>query len=359
MRPSFGHEIVEEEVEFNAEPQSRGAAEEHRTIRTHPAGERRRRMRTVSSPLFSASLRLCASALTAFLGLFEERPPGRLKAPSPLACAMARFTRPVARFGLLIFFLGNASPGFASARAEGLSAAEITLKVVERAQQTLRNPDRGRYAYTKVSVREELDKKGKVKERHEKVIQFGPRSARVARMKVNDQVVGEAELKKRVAQGDPGVAPAGRSFATTRDDAWQRSLTRELIAKYDFILLEPESLQGRPAYVMAFRPKNGRLSENQWSDRLLNRLAGKLWIDQEDFEIAKADLSLQSEITVGLGLLGALKKFDFVLERVRLPEGVWFNRSSRADLVSRKLFDSSHVKTWSELKDFRRITAAP
>ena len=130
-------------------------------------------------------------------------------------------------------------------------------------------------------------------------------------------------------------------------------------AKYDFILLEPESLQGRPAYVMAFRPKNGRLSENQWSDRLMNRLAGKLWIDQEDFEIAKADLSLQSEITVGLGLLGALKKFDFVLERVRLPEGVWFNRSSRADLVSRKLFDSSHVKTWSELKDFRRITAAP
>ena len=260
---------------------------------------------------------------------------------------------------LLIAFLASAGLAFPAARPAALSADEISVKVVERAQRMLRDPDRPRYAYTKVSVREELDKKGKVKERHEKLIQFGPRSARVARMKVNDQVVSEAEMTKREEQGESGVAPAGRSSSANRDDAWQKYLTRDLISKYDFTLLEPEPLQGRPAYVMAFRPKRGPLSEKQWSDRLLNRVAGKLWIDQADFEIAKADVSLQSEISVGLGLLGALKKFDFVLERVRLPEGVWLNRSSRADLVSRKLFDSSRVRTSSESKDFRRITPAP
>jgi len=56
-------------------------------------------------------------------------------------------------------------------------------------------------------------------------------------------------------------------------------------------------------------------------------------------------------------LLGSLKKFSFALERIRLADGVWFNRVASGDFEGRKLLDNTHVKTRSETSAFHKISA--
>jgi len=52
--------------------------------------------------------------------------------------------------------------------------------------------------------------------------------------------------------------------------------------------------------------------------------------------------------------LGSLKRFNYVLERIRLQDGIWFNRMANGDFEGRKLLDTTHVKTRSETSGFRR-----
>jgi hypothetical protein len=94
----------------------------------------------------------------------------------------------------------------------------------------------------------------------------------------------------------------------------------------------------------------------QITDRLINRLGGKVWIDARDFEIAKADINLVGEVTMWGGVLGAMKKFSFDIERTCVDE-VWFNRVSNFELEGRKFMDSTHVRVKSETSNFRRAVA--
>lgn len=258
--------------------------------------------------------------------------------------------------GCLLFalFVWSARDGLTATLAEGMSAEAILLKTVERAQRLADDKERDCYTYTKIAIKEDLDSKGKVKDRNEKLIQFECRSARVTQVKINDRIVSEGDLKKHLPGAKRNAPLADQSPSISRDDAWQKYLTPDLLSKYDFTLMQRESIQGRPVYVMSFQPKNGALPEKKWSDRLFNRIVGTLWIDMEEFEIAKASINLQSEISIGLGILGALKKFSFVLERIRMEGGVWFNSSTRGDFESRKLLDSSHVRVRSDSTNFRK-----
>ena len=56
-----------------------------------------------------------------------------------------------------------------------------------------------------------------------------------------------------------------------------------------------------------------------------------------------------------MDLLGSLRTFRFDLERVRLDDGIWFNRRASGDFEGRKLLDNTHVKTRSETSGFCKI----
>ena len=89
-------------------------------------------------------------------------------------------------------------------------------------------------------------------------------------------------------------------------------------------------------------------------DRLLNRMAGTMWIDVEEFELARMQVQLESEMLVGAGLIGSLKKASFLLERTRMPDGLWLERSVQTDYEARKFLESTRVSTRSESSEFRR-----
>jgi hypothetical protein len=80
-----------------------------------------------------------------------------------------------------------------------------------------------------------------------------------------------------------------------------------------------------------------------------------LWIDEQEFEVARAEVFLSSEVNVLGGVIGSLKKLAYTLNRSRLDDGVWFSTSSTGDFEARKLLDSTHIKTKSASKNFRRV----
>ena len=258
---------------------------------------------------------------------------------------------------LIALLLLSGLPAHAST-SESLSADEIIRKTIARVQSSKGDQRRADYAYFKQVVVQDLDPQGKVTETKEKLFRYNSGFGSLEQIKVNGQRLDAARLKKeedRVTQQGPQLVD---SKSAKRDDHWEKYLTPELAAKYQFTLLDRDLVNGRPTYVIAFQPRGSNLPVHQMADRLLNQLGGKIWIDEQEFEIARAELSSQSKITLGgvMEVLGSLKKFSYVLERIRLEDGIWFNHLASGDFEGRKLLDNTHVRTRAETTGFRRIS---
>jgi hypothetical protein len=129
-----------------------------------------------------------------------------------------------------------------------------------------------------------------------------------------------------------------------------------LAARFDFTLLGKTNLNGRTTYRISFQPKTPLPPVHRMVDRLLNQISGTLWIDAGEFEVARAEVALRSEVNLLGGIIGSLKKLSFTLERTRVADGVWFSTLSSGDFQGRKLLDPTHIKTKSQSVHFRRIT---
>jgi hypothetical protein len=142
---------------------------------------------------------------------------------------------------------------------------------------------------------------------------------------------------------------------TVKGDNRENFLTPDLVARFDFAFVSQTNLNGRAAYQISFTPKSPEPPEHRLADRVLNRVSGTLWIDADEFEVARAEVFLNSEVNLLGGILGSLKKLAYMLERTRVADGIWFSTLSSGDFQGRKLLDSTHIKTKSESVNFKRV----
>jgi hypothetical protein len=260
-----------------------------------------------------------------------------------------------AHFALLLWALG-AGAAERPAISGDLTAEQIVERTVTRAKWTHGLKRHTNYTYDKKTVTEEFDGKGRIRYRKEKVLQFQSGVGTVTELKINDKPVAARELRKE-AESTADRQHLTRGKSARKDDNWDEYFSRELISRYTFELVGREPVAGRDAYVLSFKPVSDKLPVKQITDRLINRLVGKVWVDAREFEIAKAEIGLLSDVTMWGGVLGAMKKFDFDVERSRVDDGIWFNRISNFELEGRKLFDGTHIRVRSETGNFRRSVA--
>jgi hypothetical protein len=237
-----------------------------------------------------------------------------------------------------------------------LTPDEIVSRVITRAQYVHKLNRQTNYVYEKTSTTEELDTKGRVRNRKEKLLHYDSGVATLKQLKVNGEAVPERELTKQEAKSAAERQQVSGGHASRRDDNWNKYLNKDLTSRFTFELVGQEDIAGRPAYVLTFEPKSDKLPVKQMTDRLINRIAGKVWIDTREFEVAKAEIGLLDEVTMWGGLLGAMKKFWFDVERTRVDD-VWFNRVSNFEMEARKLFDNTRVRNRSESGNFRKPVA--
>jgi hypothetical protein len=259
--------------------------------------------------------------------------------------------------GLLPLFLLAALPA-SSKELPALTADAIIQKAVDRADCSRAGKPCPAYTYTKVNVTEELDGKGKIKERKERVFQvnFSGGATSVKLVEVNGHAPAQADVKFQAhTQSDVHQFFGQPTSGGDNHDAF---LTSEIAARFEFALVNQCTLAGRQTYQISFQPKNPEPPVHAVVDRVLDRISGTLWIDAEEFEIARADVQLGSEVDFLGGVIGCLRKLAYSMTRVRLAEGVWLHSVSSGDFEGRKLFEPMRIKIRSECSDFRLMAAA-
>lgn len=237
-----------------------------------------------------------------------------------------------------------------------LSAEKVVENAVARTQQLDAGAARANYTYTKVSVTERFDAEGKVREHKERTYQIRSEGGTIHAklLEVNGHPPGEAELKKQ-AENEVGLRQLlGEGKSGKRENA-DSFLTPELAARFDYALIGQKQLNGRLAYEVTFQPKNPEPPMHRLVDHILNRISGTLWIDAQEFEIARADIQLRSEVDLLGGTIGCLKKLDYTMTRTRVADGLWLRSSSSGDIEGRKLLDSMRIKTKSQCTNFHPL----
>jgi len=253
-----------------------------------------------------------------------------------------------------------AIPVASSAAASGLatlpSATNVLNRVIERASHVARDAKDEKYSYAKRTLTQELNSQGEVIQSTEKkykvLLVLGWPFSRV--VQIQGQQLSAAEIRKEdEREQDFNNKLEGRDLKKMREkkEAW---IKPELLARFNFNVVSNATYANRQAWVLEFKPKAGA-PENTVQDRIYNRIAGLLWIDEEDAEIARLEAHLNEDLSLGwLGMLGSLKTCDLTLERHRMPEGIWVNANQKLLLVGRKLLSTMRYRATEESSGFQR-----
>lgn len=233
-------------------------------------------------------------------------------------------------------------------------------KAVERAEAVRSHDSHLPYLYTKHTVTEDLDMRGHVKDRKEKLYQVSVESglSYLKLLQLNGQSLSASESKKQEEhEAAERQKMTDGKFVSKGGDLREDFLTAELVAKYNFSLADQKTINGRTAYELVFIPKPG-LTIKKFTDRFANQIAGTVWIDAEDFEISRAEIHLQGEVTLWGGMIGALKHCRYTIERTRMPDGIWFSSLSHGIFEGRKLMEPLLIRTRSESSNFHHASLA-
>jgi|TARA_B100000959_G_C14934451_1_gene605126 outer membrane murein-binding lipoprotein Lpp len=139
-------------------------------------------------------------------------------------------------------------------------------------------------------------------------------------------------------KGDPELR--GRKFDFYRDKFVPRLISTETIA-------------GRPAYIVQFVPDPSYKLENAIVDRMMNQMLVKAWIDQEEFQVAKAEIKLTKPISFLAGIAASLREIKFTIRQKRVTPEIWVDQNVSGIFDVRILFGTYRFRMNSESTEFR------
>jgi hypothetical protein len=132
------------------------------------------------------------------------------------------------------------------------------------------------------------------------------------------------------------------------------SLTN-LVARFDFTLVGRETTNGRSLLVLDFKPANKKLPVNNFKDKFINRAAGRFWVDEQDYAIARVDLHLTRKVSVFGGVIGSVWKFTYSFERERTAEGYWYAHQVDWHLEGREVIFNRIVDYHEQKFDLHKV----
>jgi len=229
-------------------------------------------------------------------------------------------------------------------------------RMMTRAARVAQDTNAPKYTYEKHSRVDELNSREQIIQSTDKIyhvvlIQGWPFSRLI---QVQGRQLTEAEIRREDRREQEFRDKISGKEIVNRKVKRELLITPELLSRYDFTVAKSDVCRGRNATILAFKPKVNN-PEESFQDKIYNRISGRIWVDDEDAEISKLDVQLTEEVSLGwLGMLGSLKDCKLIMERQRMPDGVWVNTNHRILLVARKLLSTTRYRSIEESKDFHR-----
>ena len=202
---------------------------------------------------------------------------------------------------LALTTLGRVSSCNAAADLPLPPSAQVTRRLIEHSQALAATNGGPKYIYPKRTLIERLDSSGQVASSEERLYEVtlvgGVPLNRLLKITGREMTPDELEeeqqreerFQQRVSSMDPKKLVARR----------EGLVTAELLNHYQFTVSRRIQLYGRATLVVDFKPKDNPAPAKGIRDRVLNRIAGTLWVDEEDGELAKVSARLTETIYMG------------------------------------------------------------
>ncbi len=254
-----------------------------------------------------------------------------------------------------------------AARSDGDPPLPSGEEVLRKVLATIKNPEVRRASSHFRSIQhtliEKLDDKGRLREREDRIYDVGPLGGGVyARLvEKNGKSLSPSELYDE-HQREQRFLERSAAQKFGGGDSDRVPLDQDLFNRYKAEVVGRESISGRPAIVLHFWPSSTDLPIRRRQDYVLNKLTGKVWIDEQEWEIVRVDAHLTDRVRVLLGLVAALDKADLSFQQVRMADGVYLPLKLSASFDGRKLFSTLHERvevTWTGQRPATESTAGP
>ncbi len=262
--------------------------------------------------------------------------------------------------GLLILIFGalgiSTLPCFA-AEPPLPDPAYVTRQLIDHSQGLAKTNGGPKYIYPKHTLIERLDSSGEVTSSEERFYEVtligGIPINRLLKIKDREMTPDELQteqdredrFQQKVSSMDPKKLVARR----------QGLVTAELLDHYQYVVSKRIQINGRSTLVVDFKPKDEPVAANSMRDRVLNRIAGTLWVDEGDWELEKVSAHLTETISMGwFGLLGSLSVCELSLDRQRMPDGICVNTKQVWAIQFRKLASTTRFRITETSENFRR-----
>lgn len=209
------------------------------------------------------------------------------------------------------------------------------------------------YTYDATETREELDREGRARRRETRSFEvFHVKGQPVRRLVAKDGRPLAAGARAKEERRVRALAEALRDGRAVTERPGVR-LSR-VLERYDFSAVGREEADGRCSLVFDFAARPGDFDLER--DGLLRRLAGRLWVDEEEKAVARVEVRNTSGLKLALGIGATVSSLSFRAEFRRLEEGAWLPRSLAAAATGRKLlFRGFRVRTLTTYDGYRRF----
>lgn len=129
------------------------------------------------------------------------------------------------------------------------------------------------------------------------------------------------------------------------------AVDREFLARFQFTLVGRETIGGRPTLILDLEPAAKKPPEHDLKDRIINKMAGRVWVDEAESVLVKADFHLTEKVNVVAGLVGNIASFTLSFHRERTADGLWFTPRLEWQADGREVFVRRQIVSHEEITE--------
>ena len=140
------------------------------------------------------------------------------------------------------------------------------------------------------------------------------------------------------------------------DKQKEREIVEELFKMDELVMEGRETIDGRGTIVVSFRPRPGYKPASEGA-RAVQKLKGRAWVDEDNYQIVKIQAELLDSLGVGPGRLIRLQKgAQAYFERRRVNDEIWLPARARFTGAAKALFFViGRVDVQSDYGDYRKF----
>ncbi len=136
-----------------------------------------------------------------------------------------------------------------------------------------------------------------------------------------------------------------------------RKFVLEIADAFNFRLIGSEAVNGRDAWVLEGEPRPGYEPKERGA-RMLAKFKGRVWIDKNDDQWVKLDITAIDTISVGFVLARIHKGTRVIVELTRINDEVWLPKHVQFHFDARvALFKSYDEDVEQTFRDYRKFRA--